>query len=204
MGLLCLAAQGEPYGTVTIKGRVPTTDELFNLIAPRGTRRRDFNHWLAELEEHGVAQRDQRLAIVSPRMSQQGVTHLTRAAAAQSRWGTQNNKRGEDLHMQNGNGEGDLHMQTADFASHRSRRKNQNPPRSPPKGGARGRSQNCSAKDSRNAAIDMIAEDFANAEAIPHPGGATVVALPQRSYSGEHDAEGSRDAVGRLLANAAQ
>ena len=69
MSLLCIAAQGEPYGTVTIKGRVPTTAELFSLIAPRGTRRRDFNLWLAELEARGVAQRDHRSAIWSPRMS---------------------------------------------------------------------------------------------------------------------------------------
>ena len=36
MELLCLAAQGEPYGTITIKGRVPSNDELPELTAPEG------------------------------------------------------------------------------------------------------------------------------------------------------------------------
>lgn len=88
MALLCLAAQGEPYGHVNIKGRTPTADELFDLTAPRGTRRRDWNLWMAELERHGVAQRDHSLAIVSPRMSQDGVTSLARTEAAHASWKT--------------------------------------------------------------------------------------------------------------------
>jgi hypothetical protein len=88
MALLCLAAQGEPYGHVTIKGRVPTDDELFDLICPRRTRRREFNLWMAELETHGVLQRDHKGAIVSPRMSQDGVTSLARTEAAHASWKT--------------------------------------------------------------------------------------------------------------------
>jgi hypothetical protein len=87
MRLLCIAAQGEPYGHVTIKGRVPTNDELFTLTCPmRRTRRRDFNLWLAELESHGVAQRDHQSAIWSPRMSHSGAVSLVRNKAAKKRW----------------------------------------------------------------------------------------------------------------------
>ena len=113
MALLCLAAQGEPYGHVTIKGRVPTTHELFSLTAPRGTRRRDFNIWLAELERAGVAVRDHKGAIVSPRMSQDGVTSLARTDAANASWKKADTGRNpRNLHVQkNGRGE-DLHMQT--------------------------------------------------------------------------------------------
>lgn len=112
MSLLCIAAQGEPYGTVTIKGRVPTTAELFSLIAPRGTRRRDFDHWLAELEDRGVAQRDHRRALWSPRMSHSGTVSLVRNKAATSRWKSKENRQqATDLHMQSrGNGAG-LHKQ---------------------------------------------------------------------------------------------
>jgi len=118
MALLCLAAQGEPYGTVTIKGRIPTADELFSLIAPRGTRRRDFNLWMAELQTRGVAQSDQRGAIVSPRMSQEGVIATARIRAAQARWqDTEKAQNGEDLHKQTSGENGDLHMQRGDFAS---------------------------------------------------------------------------------------
>jgi len=118
MALLCLAAQGEPYGTVTVKGRIPTADELFSLIAPRGTRRRDFNLWMAELQTRGVAQSDQRGAIVSPRMSQEGVIATARIRAAQTRWqDSEKPQNGEDLHEQTPDENGDLHMQRGDFAS---------------------------------------------------------------------------------------
>lgn len=113
MALLCLAAQGDPYGTVTIKGHVPSDDELFGLICPRRTRRRDFNHWLAELEAHGVLQRDQRLAIWSPRMSHEGVTSMARIDAAGKSWkGKGKGRNPRNLHEQNTvNGAG-LHEQT--------------------------------------------------------------------------------------------
>lgn len=113
MALLCLAAQGDPYGHVNIKGRVPTADELFDLTAPRGTRRRDWNLWLAELETHGVAQRDHSLAIWSPRMSQSGVTSLARVDAARHRWkGKDKRQNTKNLHEQSVVNGADLHEQT--------------------------------------------------------------------------------------------
>jgi hypothetical protein len=125
MSLLCLAAQGDPYGTVTIKGRVPTDDELFDLTCPRATRRRDFNRWLAELEANGVAQRDHRSAIWSPRMSHFGAISLARMHSANDRWKTAEPRdRSADLHMQKRANGKDLHMQNTHFASHRIQKQN--------------------------------------------------------------------------------
>jgi len=128
MALLCLAAQGEPYGSVTIKGAIPSNDQLFDLTAPRGTRRRDWNLWMQELITKKVAQSDHRGAIVSPRMIQTGVTSAHREQAAQQRWETaENSHSSQNLHVQKKTNGAGLHMQEGDFASHRSRRKNQNP-----------------------------------------------------------------------------
>jgi hypothetical protein len=122
MDLLCIAAQGEPYGTVTIKGHIPTTAELFSLIAPRGTRRRDFDKWLAELEAHGVAQRDQTGAIRSPRLSQDGAISLARIEAATSSWKNKANSRNpRDFARPKDGNWADLHVQTVSFASHRTK-----------------------------------------------------------------------------------
>jgi hypothetical protein len=128
MELLCLAAQGDPYGTVTIKGHVPTPDELFNLVAPRGTRRREFDRWLSELETTGVAQRDPRGALHSPRMSHDGAVSYARRDAANARWITN-----KDAHAN----EGDLDMQTDPFASIDSSTIRTDSPL-PPKGGKAG------------------------------------------------------------------
>jgi hypothetical protein len=62
MRLLCLAAQGEPYGCVTIKGRAPSLAELCKLCGgqpspeedPHRHYLRTFKRWLAELERRGV------------------------------------------------------------------------------------------------------------------------------------------------------
>jgi hypothetical protein len=64
MRLLCIAAQGEPYGCVTIKGRPPSIAELRSLCHdnpddegdPHRNGGRRFRSWLAELERHGVLQ----------------------------------------------------------------------------------------------------------------------------------------------------
>jgi hypothetical protein len=196
MALLCIAAQGEPYGTVTIKGRVPTTDELFGLIAPRGTRRRDFDRWLAELETNGVAQRDHRRAIRSPRMSHEGVTSLARIDAARERWKTADNGQSDaGLHMQNDKTGASLHMQSESFASHRVQTQesntNANAPPEPPRkrgGGRARRSDNgtSEARPSRNSwndmATDMMEGRETNAGPVePPPGGARVVSLVGRT-----------------------
>jgi hypothetical protein len=107
MGMLCLMAQGEPYGTLTIKGRAPTNDELFALVAPRGTRRGDFNRWLAELERAGIARRDREGYLGSTRMQRDGALSILRSKSAKKA------KSASDLHKQNG----DFAEQKTRFAS---------------------------------------------------------------------------------------
>ena len=166
MALLCLAAQGEPYGTVTIKERVPTDDELFDLTCPRSTRRRDFNRWLVELEAHGVLQRDHRSAIWSPRISHSGAISLAWVDAAHARWQAKENKRNaQNLHEQaSGNGV-DLHEQNEISDTINSNIQTHNtelPPDPPPGGGARAAGKNGGGKEPRNAwdakAAAIIAE----------------------------------------------
>jgi hypothetical protein len=186
MALLCLAAQGEPYGTVTIKGRVPSADELFSLICPRGTRRRDFNHWMEELETRGVAQRDHRLAIVSPRMSHEGVVANARIDAAHASWGNKGNGRNpRNLHEQTGSNGHGLHEQTGSFASIDSEYCTESPPFPPDGGERRARRVNGGGggkKDSRNANVDLLAESLTNVETTDaHQRSAAVVPLTRRA-----------------------
>lgn len=110
MRLLCLMAQGEPYGSLTVKGRIPTDDEVFQLTCPRGTRRRDFDRWLAELKHHGVAHVDHSGTTVSPRMNHDGAISLARIDAAHASWQTKANSRNpRNLHEQNPGNGADLH-----------------------------------------------------------------------------------------------
>jgi hypothetical protein len=188
MELLCLAAQGEPYGTVTVKGRAPSDDELFTLTAPRGTRRRQWDRWLAELEGSGVAERDHNRAIRSPRMSHDGALSLVRMDAAKTRWGGRHDT--TDAHA---NGEG-LHMQTDSFASIEVQAKRKENPPKPPQGGARGRARmNGGGKESRNAACDIGAEivrDKENAEPTNAPSdGSRVAYLASHPRRRQHVAE---------------
>ena len=169
--LLCLAAQGDPYGTVTIKGKVPTADELFNLIAPRGTRRRDFEHWMGELEANGVAQRDPRGALYSPRMSHDGAVSLARIGAANVRW-----KANKDAHA---NG-GALHMQSESFASVDSNRGSTDSPL-PPKGGRAG------FRNGFGSSADDDMQETANADAGgARPNSARVVPIAGRAVRRKH------------------
>jgi hypothetical protein len=192
MGLLCIAAQGEPYGTVTIKGRVPTDDELFSLLAPRGTRRRDFNLWLAELEANGVAQRDHRQAIWSPRMSQSGVTSLHRVRAAQRSWkNTATGRNPRNLHEQTRDDGKVLHEQDHSFASTDSRETDSRVPPNPPKGERRAGRMNggvVRGSEPRNGFTASILADMEASDAEPeadaHSGGATVVPISRRALGG--------------------
>lgn len=118
MALLCLMAQGKPYGTLNIKGRVPSDDELFTLTCPRGTRRRDFNRWLAELETHGVAERDHTATLRSPRMNHDGAISLSRIDAAKASWKTAEGRQNpRDLHVQPDSAAAQNHDSSADFPS---------------------------------------------------------------------------------------
>lgn len=101
MRLLCIAAQGTPYGHVTVNGNPPSLDELARLIRPRpkvGTVARLID----ELRRHGVLQMEADGTLVSRRMESDGKIVGIRSKAAKSRW-------------RNGNGS-DLHMQKDDFA----------------------------------------------------------------------------------------
>jgi hypothetical protein len=173
MGMLCLMAQGEPYGCLTIKGRAPTNDELFNLIAPRGTRRGDFNRWLAELERAKIARRDHEGVISSARMQRDGRLSAVRASAAKSA------KRKPDLHMQNGHF-ADAHAPTEAEAkaeaeatppkrAPRDSRKRRKAPAPPPKPFANGYTE--SAASDMQETIDHAEADDAR------PGGAAVVSI---------------------------
>jgi hypothetical protein len=188
MALLCVASQGQPYGTVTIKDRVPTNDELFSLIAPRGTRRRDFNLWLAELERNGVTQRDHRGAIVSPRMSQEGVTSLARIDAAHESWKQAPNRRHpRDVHKQNADTASGLHKQDESFAHHRVQTPESRVPPVAPQRWARGRAAENGGgkKPSLNAGVDLLREEL-NDAATTSDGGAPVVPFPGRAVSRPH------------------
>lgn len=128
MGLLCLMSQGEPYGTLTVKGRVPSTAELYSLIAPRGTRMADFQRWLAELERNGVAHRDRRGALKSPRMHHDGTLSMQRTKAARASWNGKDEARNpRNLHVQKSGNERVLHEVDSEAES--------DSPHSPPKGG---------------------------------------------------------------------
>ena len=69
MALLCLAAQGKPYGHVTdATGKPPLRLALLALACPRDTEPRQFDRWLAELERNGVAKRTENGTLYSVRM----------------------------------------------------------------------------------------------------------------------------------------
>jgi hypothetical protein len=133
MRLLCIAAQGTPYGHVTIAGKVPTVEALAKLVR---SRPRDVSRWVAELEREGVAERGQCGCLVSRRMVHDGQITAARRAAAEASWRAQHvhdscTTRASHVHdsciTQYSNdrakpaGKADiaqnLHMQTSHFAS---------------------------------------------------------------------------------------
>ena len=122
MRLLCIAAQGSPYGHVTINGEPPDMLTLAKLVR---CKQASLTRLIAELERKGVAKRGACGCLVSFRMESDGNLARTRASAANSRW--------------NKNKPADLHMQTNTVASTEST-ETQNPesPRRPPGGGRRG------------------------------------------------------------------
>lgn len=134
MRLLCIAAQGTPYGHVNIKGNAPSVDEIAKLVRAKPSF---VARLIAELERKGVASRDASGSLVSIRQESDGMLAGIRSAAAKSRWNKENGA--------------DLHMQTTPFAStesHTHTNTNQNPPYSPPEGGsARGGRKNGGRKE---------------------------------------------------------
>jgi hypothetical protein len=170
MEMLCLMAQGDPYGVLTVKGRAPSMAELRQLCGwhpapdkpdPHRHQTREFQRWFDELERNGVFQwveivpvdapdcattapdPRQTRAISAPRMRHDGRLAMTRASAAQQRWKVAGDRQSaDDLHMQKpGRGAG-LHMQNASFASTEAEAESEeDSPPSPRKRGERARAR---------------------------------------------------------------
>jgi hypothetical protein len=128
MRLLCIAAQGDPYGHVTIAGKAPSTATLAKLVRCKaGT----VDRLIAELERRGVAKRDACGCLVSSRMESDGKLARIRAGAAKSRWKADHS---EDLHMQNPG------FASTEAESHQPTNNKQESPPTPRKRGANGAS----------------------------------------------------------------
>jgi hypothetical protein len=131
MELLCIAAQGDPYGTVTIKGRPPSERELRALCkmdaGPHAAR--DFRRWLHELERHGVFVWAEIVpvdspdshpirTILSPRLHHDGTIAMVRARASRQRWKLAESRQSSlDLHMQKRGNGADFAYAKSNFAS---------------------------------------------------------------------------------------
>jgi hypothetical protein len=180
MRLLCIAAQGTPYGHVTVNGKPPSVEMLATLV-----RARPFlvARWIAELERKGVADRGESGCLISRRMVHDGQITAARRAAAEASWRTQhardsfttrsrlasNTERNDPSKpAEKADYDPDLHMQTSHFAStesdateNRERKDTESPPK-PPQGGRRTRGFNNHPKQSRGAFADMAAEIIAD------------------------------------------
>lgn len=69
MRMLCIAAQGDDYGMLTVNGQSVSDDELAKLIRPHIDPRR-FTRLLAELERKKVVSRDANGTLFCRRMTQ--------------------------------------------------------------------------------------------------------------------------------------
>jgi hypothetical protein len=129
MRLLCIAAQGTPYGHVTIAGKPPSMTTLQKLIRPK-PKLETLVRLIEELKRNGVCRSDSDGSLFSIRMESDGKIARVRSKAAKSRWEKETG--------------GDLHMQTpppnGDFASHESDTQSLKPPK-PPKRSSQRRGQ---------------------------------------------------------------
>jgi hypothetical protein len=174
MRLLCIAAQGAPYGHVNIGGKSPTVEMLAKLVRAKPPF---VARLIAELERHGVASRDASGCLVSIRQESDGKLAGIRAAAAKSRW-----------NKELGNG---LHKQKTDFASTESTETQESriPPVAPQRG-VRGRAAENGArkkKPSLNAGVDILQEEHVgDAVTVPRSDGAPVVRFVARAIGRPH------------------
>ena len=81
MRLLCIAAQGTPYGHVTVAGKAPDPLTLAKLVR---CKQPSLVRLIAELERKGVAHRGACGCLVSRRMESDGRIATLRARAGQS------------------------------------------------------------------------------------------------------------------------
>jgi hypothetical protein len=176
MRLLCIAAQGTPYGHVTVNGKPPSMSDLAKLVRPR-PRTTFVERLIAELERNGVVERAACGCLVSRRMEHDGKVAVVRREAAYEMHARRSQDSCETLlRSQNDRRKAadkadvgsDLHMQNPSFASTESTETHESriPPVTPRKRGVRGRaSMNGGRKESRNAMCDIIAEEMRDAEA---------------------------------------
>lgn len=84
MRLLCIAAQGTPYGHVTVGGKPPSDGQIKILIRQPNIRLRDLRRLIDELERNGVARRTEAGVIYSLRMVRDfaRAEHASKAARA--------------------------------------------------------------------------------------------------------------------------
>lgn len=176
MRLLCIAAQGTPYGHVTVNGKAPSIAELAKLVR---CKQGHLGRLIAELERKGVAHRGACGCLMSRRMESDGKLASIRSKAGQS--GAQARYR-HDFAMAN----------ESSLPSHESQTKEsqKESPRSPPRG-ARGRAGMNGGKESRNGFTDSAAGDMQETvdhadQANPRPGGASVVPIARHLVRRQH------------------
>lgn len=176
MRLLCIAAQGDPYGHVIIAGKPPSLSTLAKLTRCKVAT---VGRLIEELERRGVAKRGACGCLVSSRMVADGKLAAIRADAANARW---HRESADDFAMQN-------HPES----QKRESEADSNTPPTPRKRGERGaRGVNGGGrKESRNGFADSAAADMQetidHAEAADaHPSGARVVSIAGRAHRHKH------------------
>ena len=97
MRLLCIAAQGTPYGHITVNGKPPSIEDLAKLVRP-SVRPARMARIVAELERRGVVKRTSNGCLFSARLTSDWHLMHARSDAAKSRWNKETDRR---LHMQN-------------------------------------------------------------------------------------------------------
>jgi hypothetical protein len=197
MRLLCLAAQGTPYGHVTINGKAATVEQIDALINVdrRGHGPRYVPKLIDELVRNGVAFIGNCGCLVSRRMERDGEMFLTRHKAAEKRWKQRTNDeettnktviRNSRKAAENGQSDHGLHMQTESFASTDLDTQNLES-ESPPTPRMRGAGRTGWKNGYGESANTDLQESAENAEADnSRPRGARVVPIPRHPRRRQH------------------
>jgi hypothetical protein len=174
MRLLCIAAQGTPYGHVTINGKAPDTLTLAKLVR---CKQPSLERLIAELERKGVAHRGACGCLMSRRMESDG--KLTGVRSESGKKGAYARYQGHsaDFAMAHANAEAEAEAEA------------ESPPVTPRKRGVRARARmNGGGKESRNAMCDIVAEEISNAEAVDsRASGARVVPIAGHLIRRQHE-----------------
>lgn len=153
MRLLCIGAQGTPYGHMNIKGQPATVEQIAKLVRAKPSF---VARLIDELERKGVVSRDASGSLVSSRQESDGKLAGIRSkagkAGAKSRYG-------RDFAITNNPVCHELEEEEEIEAK---------PPHKPPNGGQGGGGFQ-KTKPSKNAHVDIAAEMFANRYIPPKP-----------------------------------